>query len=118
MKRIRLVGLGIALFASLTMVLGIGPGHTLLAQQSMSHGIQAGESSVQCQSICPPLLNERHMGIAVQEEDADPDPLPFWAAEIDQLALLSYLVLFGALAYLFLQRRPPDLVVLYANIRN
>lgn len=118
MKRTRIFSLIIALFAGLTILFGVGSGHSLLSQQSMSHGSQTGETSAQCLTTCPPLLNQQQKASSEDKDEADPDPLPYWAAESDQLATLSYLVLFSALAFMFLQRRPPDLVVLYANRRN
>lgn len=118
MKRTRIFSLIIALLAGLTVLFGVGSGHSLLSQRSMSHSSHAAETPAQCLSVCPPLLNQQQKVSSTDKDEADPDPLPYWAAESDQFAALSYLVLFSALAFRFLQRKPPDLVVLYANIRN
>jgi len=75
------------------------------------------EATTQCQSTCPPFLSEKQKTPQVDEDGADPDPLPFQPLDIARYAMLLYSVLFSALALLFLRRRPPDLVALYANYR-
>lgn len=117
MKRFRLMSFFIASFAGLTMLLGMGPGHGLLSQPSMAHDAKTGETAKHCQAVCPPLLGENQKTPGVQEDDADPDPLPFATLPTERFIALTYLVAFLALAWLLLQRRPPDLVIQYSNFR-
>lgn len=96
---------------------GIGPGHGLLAQQSQVHSTQTGEASVKCQSICPPLMNAAKKIQQVMEDDAEPDPVPFWQLQIQQFATVIYMAALSVLAFKLLLRRPPDLVLQYSNWR-
>ena len=115
MKHIRKFSFITAIFTALTLFFGIGPGHSLINAQS-THAMQK-ESVTQCQTICPPLLNEKQKTPQVDEDDADPDPFPFLSLDPSQYIAALYTIALGALMLSFLQRRPPDLVALYANYR-
>ncbi|MBA3758036.1 hypothetical protein H0X10_00160 [Candidatus Saccharibacteria bacterium] len=118
MKHLSLTSLIIGVLASLGMLFGTGSGHALLTQSSPSHGMDGGESSKQCQSICPPVLSEKQRNPTIQEDDTDPNPLPFWSLPLPRHTSLIYAVAMIALALAFLRRRPPDLVAIYGNWRN
>lgn len=79
---------------------------------SMSH-----DNMANCQTACPPLLNEKQKAPQFDEDDADPDPLPFTllAPLLSQTTI--YAVLFSALVLLFYQRIPPDKLALNSIYR-
>lgn len=116
MKQTRILSFVIAIFTALALFFGIGPGHSLIAAQS-AHSMPVQETTTQCQSICPPVLNEKQKTPQVDEDDADPDPFPFLSLDPSQYVATLYTVALSALMLSFLQRRPPDLVLLYANYR-
>lgn len=74
---------------------------------SMSH-----DSMSNCQTACPPMLNEKQKTPQFDEDDTDPDPLPFTLLAPVLSKATIYAVLFSALALLFYQRRPPDKLAL------
>lgn len=115
MKQIRIFSFIMVVFTALALFVGIGSGHSLINPQSM-HAMEK-ESATQCQSLCPPLLHEKQKTPQVDEDDADPDPFPFLALNPSQYVTILYAVAISALTLLYLRRRPPDLVVLYANYR-
>ena len=115
MKQIRKFSLITAIFTALALFFGIGPGHSLINAQAM-HAIEKN-ATTQCQSVCPPVLNEKQRTPQVDEDDADPDPFPFLSLDPSQYVAVLYAVAISALTLSFLRRRPPDLVALYANYR-
>lgn len=112
----RLFNFFIATFTTLALFFGIGAGHSITANQLM-HGMSE-ETTAQCQSICPPLINEKQRTPQVNEDDTDPSPFPFQPIDQDLYIGFIYSVLLSVLALFFLQRRPPDLVLVYNNWRN
>lgn len=115
MKHTRLISFITASITALVLFFGVGPMHSLFSSWTM-HSTQR-EPTIQCQSICPNVLNEKQKTPQVDEDDADPDPLPFQALPIARYATLLYAVLMSALALQFLQRRPPDLLVRHGLLR-
>lgn len=105
-----------AIFTALTLFFGVGPGHSLIAAQS-THSMPVQEASTQCQSICPPVLNEKYKTPQVDEDDVYPDPFPFLSLVPNQYITALYIIALGVLMLSILQRRPPDLVALYTNYR-
>lgn len=117
MNRMRIISFITAVLASLTILFGVGPGHSLLARQSAPHGMQTGETSAQCQSICPPVLNEKQANAQIDKDEAEPEPLPFLTIDLSRYMAILYAVIVSALALSYLRRRPPDLITLYVNYR-
>lgn len=115
MKRIHIASFITAIFTALTLFFGIGAGHSLISAQSM-HTVEK-EVANQCQSICPPVLNEKQRTPQFAEDDADPDPFPFLTIDPNQYVSILYAVAISVLSLSFLRRRPPDLVALYAKYR-
>lgn len=115
MKHTRFIRYITATFTAMVLLFGIGAGHSLISAQSM-HAVEK-EVANQCQSICPPLLNEKKKTPQAEEDDADPYPFPFLATNPSQYIVALYAVLISALTLSFLRRRPPDLVTLHVNYR-
>lgn len=115
MKQTRIISFTMTIFTALALLFGIGPGHSLMSTQSVRAAEK--EATTQCQSICPPLLNEKKKTPQVDEDDTTPDPFPLLSLASSQHVAILYVVIISALALSFLSRRPPDLVALYANYR-
>lgn len=115
MKQTRIIGFITATFTAIVLLFGISAGHLLISAQSM-HVVEK-EAATQCQSVCPPLLNEKNKTPQIDKDDADPDPFPLLALALSQYTSTLYAVIISALTLSFLSRRPPDLVALYANYR-
>lgn len=102
-------------FIALALLFGVGPGHSLLSAQPM-HATEK-ETMAQCQSICPPILNEEQITARVEHDDAEPNPFPLQSLGSSQYTSILYAVVLSALTLSFLRRRPPDLAALYATYR-
>jgi hypothetical protein len=104
----------VASLTTLTLFMSMGGvGHGLNNDQSGHH-----KAASDCQTACPSLLSDKQKNAQLQENDANPDPLPLQISPAALHLSAVYGVLFSALAWLFLQRRPPDLLALNVAFRN
>lgn len=97
----------------LTLFWSVGSGHMMANGSSMPHN-----NLSTCQTACPPLLNEKPKTPQFDEDKADPNSLPFTPPPPVLSQTTTYLVLFGALTLLYLQRRPPDKLALNSIYLN
>lgn len=119
MQLINVRKLVLAVFTGIIMLFGIGAGHSLVSAKVISgHSMASMETSSQCQSFCPPVLLEQSKKIAVDENEVEPNPIPFWLDIKVAMPFVSYIVLFGSLGFIYKLRRPPDLHICFANIRQ
>lgn len=108
-----------SILLGLSLLGGLGPSHNLFGEKSVPPSIRAHDAVAQCQTACPPSINERKMTLRPQQKDIDPDPFPSPSLMSYQQASSSFYALaLVTLALLLLQRRPPDLLTLYAIRRN
>lgn len=101
----------VATLTLLTLFWSVSSGHVMTNASSMPH-----QEMSNCQSVCPPLLNEKQKTPQV-DDAADPDPFSpaILSPMLSQTTI--YAVLFSTLALLFLQRRPPDKLALNSIYR-
>lgn len=116
MKNIKPISLIIGVFTALALFFGVGPGHVLLVAQN-PHSAHQSKSQQQCQSACPPLVNEKHRSPQVEEDEAKPDPFITLAEDSARYATVLYSVLFAVLMLAYLRRRPPDIFALQVTFR-
>lgn len=118
MTNIRIKKFLTAFFISLIMFLGIGSGHSFLMQQAAPHGGTQMNHKTECQSACSLLLNHKLQIPQVDEDDIDPNPI--FSVVNSSLVETNYLYILILIALLWasLRQRPPDLTLLYANLRN
>lgn len=117
MKQIRFKQLAIILFTGLAIFFSISLGHAELFNSSDTHSSGKAGSALECQTFCPLLIQETQKASFLENDEGEPYPEPL----ILQIALslnLMYMVALASLLLLYLQRKPPDLVLQYSNRRN
>lgn len=112
MKRARPITILTSLLTAIALFFGTGPGHAVLGNMSSAHVME--KEAVQCQSICPPALNQQQKTPEVDEDDKTPAPLPFSGQLLAPLFSGMVALLISTLALQYLLRRPPDLLATYA----
>lgn len=106
-----------SIIASMAVLIGIGPGHSLLMSQFGGHGSHASSTASHCQLVCAPISLD---GTAQRENVKDPEePNPYFyqgynvPINIEALIVVAML----AIAMAFLRARPPDLLTQYSLLR-
>ncbi len=117
MLKQRLLAAVIGIESFLTLVFGVGPGHSLAAAATMPNMAKQMPQN-QCQSSCSAQHNVATINgkTVVEDKDLEPQPaepyyLMFMGVDWSTAILLSGYLLWHLLW------RPPDLVKLYANYR-
>ena len=119
LRRKHVIRFAIALFACFGMLSGSGFVHALSGNSAASLATESRSSETKnhCHITCLSLNTQKQNRLKVLDDDADPNP--FINTTIDeQTVAIYYTVLLAFLALAFLQRRPPDLLAMYAYRRN
>lgn len=117
-KSYNLTKLLLVAIAGLVVLFGSEAGHSLILTREITAPATSNvEINAQCQSICP-LINITHSKrLSVAKDDTDPDPIPLFLDNYSLASLVSVVVLFGSLGFIYRLRKPPDLSVLFASLR-
>lgn len=94
-------------------------GDSVFLNSTAHSSAENGSVSSHCKAVCSPFLTEKQKAPTNEARELpEPDPFSYAGQYASLYASLLYAVALAALCLIFLKRRPPDLVIEYATLRN